>query len=91
MNESDSEDISMSLCQSKTEQLNATITDDSVCVQQHKKQDHKNHIILCKLWLSFKDMKTVTNTLNKESMSHNQCHKAETTSQRSEQAVTGTT
>ena len=49
VNELDSENISALLCQSKTEQLNTTIINDSVCIQQHKKQDHEDHIIFCKL------------------------------------------
>ena len=88
MNKSDSEDISASLCQSEAKQLNITIINDSICVQQHKKWNYEDHIIFCKLWISLKDMKTVTDTFNQKSMSHDWCHRAKTTSQRSEQAVT---
>ena len=70
MNKLDSEDISVLLHQSKTRQLDVIIINGSVCVQQHKKQNHKSYIILCELQTSFQDRKTIISTLNQESMSH---------------------
>ena len=88
INELNSENVFTSLCQSKTEQLNTTIADDSVCVQQCKKQDHKDHIILYELWILFEDIKTITDIFNQESTDHDWCHETKMTSQRSEQVIT---
>ncbi len=45
MNELDSQDILAALCQCKTEQLNTTIVNDTVYVQQCVKWNHRKDII----------------------------------------------
>ncbi len=57
MNESDSQDILMTLCQCKTEQLSITAVNDTVYIQQCMKWNHKKDIIWSELWISFRDLK----------------------------------
>ncbi len=45
MNELDSQDVLMTLCQYKTEQLSITAADDTVYVQQCVKWNHRKDII----------------------------------------------
>ncbi len=45
MNKLDSQDVLVTLCQHKTEQLSTTAADDTVYVQQCMKQNHEKDII----------------------------------------------
>ncbi len=45
MNELDSQDVLVTLCQCETEQLSITAADDTVYVQQCVKQNHRKDII----------------------------------------------
>ncbi len=56
MNKLDSQDVLVTLCQHKTEQLSTTAADDTVYVQQCMKQNHEKDIIWSKLWISLRDL-----------------------------------
>ena len=45
MNKLDSQDVLVTLCQHKTEQLSTTVVNDTVYIQQYVKQNHRKDII----------------------------------------------
>ncbi len=61
MNESDSQDILVILCQCKTEQLSITAVNDTVYVQQCMKWNHKKDIIWSELWILSEGLKRLMN------------------------------